>query len=89
MVEVQVLHHFHNVFKGLYIVLVIRNFQTSVIKSASSDQNFRSVTFCIISELVAYKLIFLSKQTGICVTKTARNVRFGKMKLKWKKKFNI
>ena len=24
--------------------------------------------FCIISELVAYKLNFLSKQTGICLT---------------------
>ena len=34
--------------------------------------------FCIILELVAYKLIFfLLKQTGICVTKTARNVHFG------------
>ena len=41
--------------------------------------------FCIISELVAYTLIFLSKQTGICVTKTARNVYFGNMKFKWKK----
>ena len=28
---------------------------------------------------------FLSKQTGICVTKTARNVHFGNMKFKWKK----
>ena len=42
--------------------------------------------FCIILELVAYKLIFfLSKQTGICVTKTARNVHFGNMKFTWKK----
>ena len=41
--------------------------------------------FCIILELVAYKLIFLSKQTGIGVTKTARNVHFGNMKSKWKK----
>ena len=41
--------------------------------------------FYIISELVAYKIIFLSKQTGICVTKTARNVDFGNMKFKWKK----
>ena len=40
---------------------------------------------CIISELVAYKLIFLSKQTGICVTKAARNAHFGNMKFKWKK----
>ena len=31
--------------------------------------------FCIILELAAYKLIFF-KQTGICVTKTARNVHF-------------
>ena len=36
--------------------------------------------FCIILELVAYILIFF-KQTGICVTKTARNVHFGSMKL--------
>ena len=41
--------------------------------------------FCIILELVAYKLIFLSKQTSICVTKTARNVHFGNMKFSWKK----
>ena len=39
--------------------------------------------FCIISELVAYKFIFLSKQTGICVTKTSRNVHFGNMKFEW------
>ena len=37
--------------------------------------------FCIILELVANKF-FLSKQTGICVTKTARNVHFGNMKFK-------
>ena len=41
--------------------------------------------FCIILELVAYKLIFLLKQTGICVTKTARNVHFGSMKFTRKK----
>ena len=41
--------------------------------------------FCIILELVAYKFIFLSKQTGVCVTKTARNVHFGNVKFKWKK----
>ena len=42
--------------------------------------------FCIILELVAYKLIFfLLKQIGICVTKTARNVNFGNMKFTWKK----
>ena len=42
--------------------------------------------FCIISELVAYKLIFfLSKRTGICVTKTARNVHFGNTKFKLNK----
>ena len=40
--------------------------------------------FCIILELVAYKLTFF-KQTGICVTKTASNVHFGSMKLSWKK----
>ena len=42
--------------------------------------------FCIILELVAYKLFFLLlKQTGICVTKTARNVHFGNIKFSWKK----
>ena len=41
--------------------------------------------FCIILELVAYKVFFLLKQTGICVTKTARNVHFGNMKFSWKK----
>ena len=41
--------------------------------------------FCIILELVAYKLFFLLKQTGICVTKTARNMHFGNMKFSWKK----
>ena len=41
--------------------------------------------FCIILELVAYKLIFLLKQIGICVTKTARNVHFGNMKFTWQK----
>ena len=29
--------------------------------------------------------IFLLKQTGICVTKTARNVPFGNMRFSWKK----
>ena len=42
--------------------------------------------FYIILELVAYKLIFfLLNQTGICVTKTARNEHFGNMKFTWKK----
>ena len=41
--------------------------------------------FCIILELVAYKLFFLLKQTGVCVTKTARNVPFGNMRFSWKK----
>ena len=45
--------------------------------------------FCIISELAAYKLIFLSKQTGTCVTKPARNVHFGNMNLNGKNEFNI
>ena len=45
--------------------------------------------FCIILELVAYKLIFLLKQTGICVTKTARNVHFDNMKFSWKNEFML
>ena len=45
--------------------------------------------FCIILELVAYKLIFLLKQTGICATKTARNVHFGNMKFSWKNEFML
>ena len=36
--------------------------------------------FCFILELLAYKLTFLSKQTGICVTKTARNVHFDNLR---------
>ena len=43
--------------------------------------------FCIMLELVAYKLFFLLKQTGIRVTKTARNVHFGNMKFSWKNEF--
>ena len=35
--------------------------------------------FCIILELVAYKLFFFVEKTGICVTKTARNMHFGNM----------
>ena len=30
-------------------------------------------------------IFLLLKQTGICVTKTARNVHFGNMKFSWKK----
>ena len=41
--------------------------------------------FYIILELVAYKVFFFLKQTGIYVTKTARNVHFGNMKFSWKK----
>ena len=41
--------------------------------------------FCIILELVPYKLINLFlKQTGIRVTKTVRNVHFGNLKFTWK-----
>ena len=40
--------------------------------------------FCIILELAAYKLICFLKQTGILVTKTARNVHFGNLKFTWK-----
>ena len=43
--------------------------------------------FCIILELVAYKLLFSAETTGICVTETARNVHFGNMKFSWKKEF--
>ena len=45
--------------------------------------------FWIILELVAYKLFFLLKQTGICVTKTARNVPFGNMRFSWKNEFML
>ena len=43
--------------------------------------------FCIILELVAYSVqinLFL-RQTGIRVTKTARNMHFGNLKFTWKK----
>ena len=69
----------------MYTALAIRNFLASVIKSASSDKNLGRVTFCIVSKMVAYKLNFLSKQTGTCLTKTATDLHFGNMKFKWKK----
>ena len=80
MVEVQLLHHFHNVFK-VYTTLVIRDFQTfrQLSKQHHQVEICEASHFCIILELVAYKLIFLLKPTGICVTKTARNVHFGNM----------
>ena len=45
--------------------------------------------FCIILELVAYKFFSFFKQTGICVTKTARNVHFGNMKFTRKNEFML
>ena len=86
MVEVQLLHHFHNVFKG-YTPYLCKKFSDFMQLSNQHPQIkiCEAPHFCIISELVAYKLIFLSKQTGICATKTARNVHFGNMKFKWKK----
>ena len=33
-------------------------------------------------------IFLLLKQTGICVTKTARNVHFGNMKFSWKKQIH-
>ena len=80
MVEVKLLHHFHNVLhrtsdKKFSDFMQLSN-QHPQIKICEASH------FCIISELVAYKLIFLSKQTGICVIKTARNVHFGNMNFK-------
>ena len=69
---------------SLYNVLIIKNFQLS--NQHHQIKICEASHFCIILELVAYKLIFLSKQTGICVTKTARNdVHFGNMKFNRKK----
>ena len=85
MVEVQLLHHFHS-SKSIH--------HTSNKKFSDFGQLSKSIIrlksvkhhiFCIILELVAYKLFFLLKQTGICVTKTARNVPFGNMRFTWKK----
>ena len=97
MVEVQLLHHFHNVyiifkvlhhFQNVYSTLVIRNFQTVMHLSNQHHQIkiCEASHFCIILELVAYKLIFFVKTNiYLCHTKTARNVHFGNMKFTWKK----
>ena len=45
--------------------------------------------FCIILELVACKVNFLSKQAFICLTKIERDAHFGSMKFKWKNELNI
>ena len=67
------------------MVLAIGNFQASVIKSASSDQNLQSVTFWHRFGIGSLQMkFFLSKQTDICLI-TARDVHFGNMKFKWKK----
>ena len=86
MVEVQLLNHFHNVFKE-YTRTSDKKFSDFMQLSNQHHQiKICKVShFCIILELVAYKLIFLLKQTVICVTKTARNVHFGNMKFTWKK----
>ena len=85
MVEVQLLLIFIMSSKGIHRTSnkKFSDFMHAVIKS--EIKICEASHFCIISELVTYKLIFSSKQTGICVTKTARNVHFGNMKFKWKK----
>ena len=66
MVEVQFLQYFHNVFKEYTPTLVIRNFQTlgsyqnSIIRLKSVKRHI----FCIILELVAYKLFFFVVETN-------------------------
>ena len=55
-----------------------------VIKSASSDQNLRSVTFLHHFGIGSLQINLFLKQTGIRVTKTARNVHFGNLKFTWK-----
>ena len=68
MVEVHLLHHFHMFSKGIHPTsnkklsdfMQLSNKHTQI-KSCEASH------FCIISELVAYKLIFFA-------TKTARNV---------------
>ena len=81
MVEVQLLHHFHNVFKSIHCT---SNKKFSDFMQLSNQHHHIKICeashFCIILELAAYKIIFSSKQTGICVTKTARYVHFGNMK---------
>ena len=57
----------------------------AVIKSASSDQNFWSVTFLHHFGIGSLQINLFLKQTGIRVTKTARNVHFGNLKFTWKK----
>ena len=46
--------------------------------------------FCIILELVAYKLfIFVETNRYMGFTKTARNVPFGNMRFSWKNEFML
>ena len=85
MVEVQLLHHFHDVFKEYKKFSDFRQLS----KQHHQVEICEASHFCIILELVAYKLIFLLKQTSICVTKTARNVHFGNMKFSWKNEFML
>ena len=91
MVEVQLLHHFQMSSKSIYRT---SNKKFSDLMQLSKQHHQIKICeashFCVILELVAYKLIsFLLKQTGICVTKTARNVHFGYMKFSWKNEFML
>ena len=75
------IHHTSNKKFSDFMQLSNQHHQTKIYEASH---------FCLILELVAkYKFIFLSKQTGICVTKTARNVHFGNMKFKWKNEFML
>ena len=70
------IHHTSNKKFSDFMQLSKQHHQTEICEASH---------LCIMLELVAYKLFFLLKQTGICVTKTARNVNFGNMKFSWKK----
>ena len=66
MVEVQLLHHFHNVFKEY----TTHNRKFSDFRQLSKQHHQVEICeasqFCIILELVAYKLIlFLNKQVFV------------------------
>ena len=61
MVEVQLLHHFHNVFKEYTSNKKFSDFM-QLSKQHHKIEICETSHFCIILELVAYKLFFLLKQ---------------------------
>ena len=87
MVEVQLLHHLHNVSKGKYCA---SNKKFSDLMQLPNQHP--QIKICEASHFLHHFGIgslqinfVLSKETAICVNKTATNMDFGNMKFKWKK----